>query len=374
MIYLDNVATGGFKPDTVINAVNSTIKYLCANPGRSGHKLSLTGAEIVNNCRSVLAEFFSCQPERVIFTKNCTEALNTAIFGLCKKGTHVITTVFEHNSVLRPLYYLEKNKMISLDIIEPKNNLPMETAILNAIKKDTSLIVVTSISNVTGEILPIQKIGEICKKYDIKFILDGAQGGGHIDLDVQKNNISALCLAGHKGLYGIMGSGALILGENTNLSPLLFGGTGTDTFSPFQPEYYPERLEAGTLSLPAIASLLEGVQYIKRNFLPFQKRLLYYTDFLISELTKIPLVKVYSSPNPAGIVAFEIIGKDSNEVATVLDSNYDIAVRGGFHCAPLCHKYLHTEVNGLVRIGASPNNTERELLYVASSIKNIAKT
>ncbi len=371
MIYFDNVATGGFKPDAVIDAVCSTIKYLCANPGRSGHKLSITGAEVVNNCRNALADFFNGDADRVVFTKNCTEALNTAIFGLCEKGDHVITTVFEHNSLLRPLYYLERAGIISLDIVCPEENLTVDEVIKRKIKGNTKFVALTSISNVTGEVLPIDKIGKLCRENSIKLLVDGAQGGGHINLDMQKQNISALCLAGHKGLYGIMGSGVLMFDKTTNIKPLTHGGTGTDTFSPFQPDYYPEMLEAGTVNLPAIAGLFEGVNYIKRNFLPFQKKLLYYTDLVIEGLKKLPKVRCYSNPNPAGIVSFAVENFDSGEVADILDARFDLCVRGGFHCAPLCHKFLKTDKNGLVRVGLSPNNTEREITYFLSAMERI---
>ncbi|MBE7061458.1 MAG: aminotransferase class V-fold PLP-dependent enzyme, partial [Clostridiales bacterium] len=260
MIYLDNAATGGFKPRAVTDAVHTVIRYLSANPGRSGHRLSLTGAQIVYDTRKAVGQAFNATPERVIFTKNCTEALNTAIFGTLKVGGHVITTVYEHNSVLRPLHVLKEKGLISLSIVAQTEEKPLVTAIEEQITQDTYLIVMTAASNVTGQTFPVEQVGALAKERQLLFIVDGAQAGGHIKLNVKDDNITALALAGHKGLYSIMGSGVLILNDNACVNPLLHGGTGTESHSLEQPSVYPERLESGTLNLPAIASLNEGIR------------------------------------------------------------------------------------------------------------------
>lgn len=371
MVYFDNSATGGFKPNSVIKAGETVIKYLSANPLRSGHRLSVTGGEIVYDCRKVLADFFGATPQRVIFTKNCTEALNLAIFGTVKKGGHVITTVFEHNSVLRPLYYLQSQGVITLDVVEPINGEDIVSAIEEKITDSTYLIAVTSICNVTGLELPLKEIGRIAKKNNLLFLVDGAQGGGHIPLNLQEQNISTLCLAGHKGLCGIMGSGVLIFNEQTEISPLLYGGTGTESFSVNQPIAYPERLESGTLNLPAIACLREGVTYIKNNLLNFSILLYQNTQKIIDCLEENVKVKVYSKPNHAGIVAFKVDGLDSSEVADILNSKYDIAVRGGLHCAPKTHEYLKTTQGGLVRVSLAVQNSWGEIRYFLSALKEI---
>ena len=373
MIYFDNAATGGFKTQAVLDAVNNATKYLLANPTRSGHRLALTGAKIIYECRENISKFFDCLPERVIFTKNCTEALNLAIFGTLKKGGHVITTVYEHNSVLRPLYHLKSLGLIELDIVKPIKNsflLPIE----RVIKQNTYLVITTSISNVNGDSVDIRKIATLCKEKNIFYLVDGAQGGGHIPLSMKKDGFNMLCLAGHKGLYGIMGSGVLIFDEKISLSPLIFGGTGTDSFNLFQPDVYPEKLEAGTLNLPAISALNEGVKYISNNILNFGEHLYNLTSHLINGLKNIPLVKCYSNPNKAGICAFSIENLPSSACADILNSDYDVAVRGGFHCAPLMHKYLHTENNGLVRASLSAQNTTREINFFLSAIEKIAKS
>ena len=269
MIYFDNAATGGFKPRTVFDAAENVMHYLSANPGRSGHRLSVTGGKIVYDCRKEIAEFFDAEPERVIFTKNCTEALNLAIFGLIKSGGTVITTVFEHNSVLRPLNYLQKIGKINLLIASPSDKKTLYEDIESKISSNVCLVVMTAINNVCGTLLPVNDVGKLCKSKNIPFIVDGAQGGGHIPLSIKTENISALALAGHKGLYGIMGSGALVFDENTDILPLVYGGTGTESLNLDQPLNYPERLESGTLALPAIAALSEGVRYVKSNLKHF---------------------------------------------------------------------------------------------------------
>ena len=372
MIYLDNAATGGFKPSAVLDVSKNVLKYLSANPGRSGHRLSVTGAELVYRSRQAVSTAFRCPTERVIFTKNCTEALNTAIFGVLTKGDHVITTVYEHNSVLRPLYHLHNLGIINLDIVScGEDGLVREIA--QKITPLTKLVAVTSASNVTGEVMPIERIGILCKNNGIKFLVDGAQGAGHVKIDMKKHNVSILTLACHKGLYGIMGSGVLAFDENTEISPLTFGGTGIDTFNPFQPDDYPERLESGTLNLPAISAISEGVEYAMKNLSNFSKNLESATEKLITNLSEIDGIKIYSSPNPTGIVSFSLKNVDSNEVAQILNDKYDIAVRGGFHCAPLMHKHLKTDKSGLVRVSLAVQNTTGELNYLVKAVREIVK-
>ena len=373
MIYLDNAATGGFKPSAVLEVSKNVLKYLSANPGRSGHRLSVTGAELVYRSRKTVSKAFNCPTERVIFTKNCTEALNMAIFGTLQNGDHVITTVYEHNSVLRPLYHLQNLGIITLDIVSSGENEDIVSEISKKITPKTSLIAVTSASNVTGEVMPIERIGILAKDNGIKFLVDGAQGGGHVKIDMKKYNVNILTLACHKGLYGIMGSGILAFDQDTEILPLNYGGTGIDTFNQFQPDDYPERLESGTLNLPAISAISEGVEYAMKNLNNFSKNLELATEKLITALSGISGVKIYSKPNPVGIVSFEIQDVDSASVAQILNDKYDIAVRSGFHCAPLIHKHLKTDKSGLVRISLAVQNTTGELNYLVKAVREIVK-
>ena len=372
MIYFDNAATGGFKIRAVTDAAETVIKFLSANPGRSGHRLSITGAETVYSTRTIIAEHFSCSPDRVIFTKNCTEALNVAIFGAVKKGSHVITTVFEHNSVLRPLYHLKKQGVITLDVVSPDKNGTFFSSVKSRLRPETELIVMTAISNVTGAITDYKKVLDLASLNGVHVLIDGAQGGGHVPLKVREYGISFLALAGHKGLGGIMGSGVLILNDDVDLSPLILGGTGSESYNLSQPSCYPERLESGTLNLPAIAALGEGVKFTMENLKSFSEHLLSYTKHMIDGLNKMPNVTVYSTPNPAGIVSFSVGGKESGDVADILNSNYDVAVRGGLHCAPLTHKFLGTDGSGLVRASLAVQNGTREINYFLRAVNTIA--
>lgn len=373
MIYLDNAATGGFKPNSVLETAISAIKYLNANPGRSGHRLSKTGAGFVYSARRKLSEFFNNgEVERVIFTKNCSEGLNTAIYGTTNFGDHVITTCFEHNSVLRPLFTLEKKGVISLTVVYPENNeFITKNDIEKAFTDRTKLVVVNHISNVNGAINDIKSIGKFLRDKDCIFLVDGAQSAGHVKIDMKKNFIDILSVAGHKGLYAVQGSGALILNSKVEITPTFQGGTGTESFNSSQPDCYPERLEVGTLNLPSICSLEEGVRYIENSIDYLEIRITEMTDYLIKRLLLIDGIKIYSKPNPAGIVAFSIDKCPSVEASERLSDEFDIAVRGGFHCAPLMHKFLNTQDDGLIRVSICPHNTKRDLFLLLSAVKTI---
>ena len=369
MIYLDNAATGGFKIPAVTDSATNVIKNLLGNPGRSGHRLSIKGAELVFNVRSILAKAFGAPcVNNVIFTANCTDAINKALFGTLKKGDHVITTIYEHNSVLRPLYHLEKSGLITLSIAKSIGK-DLEREVISLLNKNTKLVAMTGASNVTGEVLPWRDLAHTLHAKNVLFMLDGAQLGGHLPINVVEDKLSFLCLAGHKALGGIMGVGVLIIGENVDLNPTVFGGTGVDTFSKEQPLFLPEKLEAGTLNLPSIVALGEGVLFSAKGINRSQKRLTLATENIINQLKKIPNVTTYSTPNPCGIVSFKHMEFDSVTLATILSDEYDIAVRGGYHCAPLLHEYLKTNDQGLVRVSLSPFNTDNEINNFLTAVK-----
>lgn len=364
MIYFDNAATGGRKPDTVLTAVSSAVK-VCANPGRSGHKLSLACAKQVQNCRHALNTLFDGYGfDRVIFTKNCTEALNVALFGVLQKGDHVITTCMEHNSVLRPLEYLRQQGIIEYDICplrgEKANAHLSAEDIRSLLKPNTRLVAVTAASNVTGYIPHLKSIRDLLPN-NVLFLCDGAQGAGHFDLKMQGAGIDLLTIAGHKGMLGIQGSGALLFSENVNPAPLLFGGTGSISLSLEMPDFYPDALEAGTLAFPAVLSLLEGTRYLTLHQSNITSKIQSLTEYLLQGLKFLPQYTVYSQPNPCGIVAFAHQEIPSETLAETLSERYAIAVRGGLHCAPLMHEALGTQDGGLVRVSFAHDNTYREI-------------
>ncbi len=377
MIYFDNAATGGRKPDSVITAVTSALKA-CANPGRSGHKLSLSCLGIVQECRNALSEYFDGYGfERVAFTKNCTEALNLALFGTLGKGDHAIATAMEHNSVLRPLERLKNERRVEYDICPLSTNESWArtidpSAVKKLLKPNTKAVIVTSCSNVNGAIPNLYAIKKAIPK-NVLLIVDGAQGGGHISLKMKGAGIDLLALAGHKGLFATQGSGALLFSERVELPPLLYGGTGTLSFSLDMPEFYPDNLEAGTLSFPAIYSLLEGIRYLSAHEKQISAKLKELAEYFLAGLKKLPVYQIYSTANESGIVAFAHENLQSEFIASLLSSKYDIAVRGGLHCAPFMHEALGTQDGGLVRVSFSHFNTKTEIDELLLALKKIAE-
>jgi len=370
MIYFDNAATGGTKPPAVLNAVKAALT-LCANPGRSGHKLSIACAEIVNNCRRALCSLLGgYSPERTVFTKNCTEALNTAIFGILKKGDHVVSSVMEHNSVLRPLKKLSDDGIITYSLAPLENGTISAEKIASLVRENTRAVIITLCSNVTGAAPDIDKIRAAIGE-DVLLICDGAQACGHTAINMRKSKVDALAVAGHKGLCAIQGAGALLFSGRCDISPLTFGGTGSESLSLDQPAFYPDRLESGTLSFPAIASLFEGALYLKGNFERDKRALSGMCGYLLSEMSKIHKIKLYSRLNEGGIISFSCADKSSEEVASELSDKFSVCVRGGFHCAPLMHRALGTEEDGLVRVSLSAFNRPDECERFISALKKI---
>ena len=374
MIYFDNAATGGRKPDTVLTALSAAVK-VCANPGRSGHKLSLSCAKQVESCRIALNDFFDGYGfDHVIFTKNCTEALNVALFGVLQKGDHVIASCMEHNSVLRPLEYLQKQGIITYDICplrgEGANAYLHPDDILPLLKPNTRMVAVTTASNVTGYVPDLTAIRKILPK-NILLLCDGAQGAGHISLKMKGAGIDLLTIAGHKGMFGIQGSGALLFSDRIDPTPLLYGGTGSMSISLDMPDFYPDGLEAGTLAFPAITTLLEGVRYLTFHQGEIERKLLSLSTYLLEELSQLNSYTAYSLPNPCGIVAFRHNRLQSEIIADALSKKYNIAVRGGLHCAPLIHEALGTLDGGLVRVSFSHYSSEKEIDKLTFALKEM---
>lgn len=370
MIYFDNAATGGFKPDEVINATLAAMKF-CANPGRSGHKLSLACLERVYACRKILCDFFGgYNYDRVIFTKNCTEALNTAILGTLNEGDEAVTTVAEHNSVLRPLQHLKgKGVHVKYAPLDSEGNIDI-SALKALVTSATRAVIITLASNVTGTSPDIAAVRAAIPRECI-LICDGAQACGHIKIDMKASGIDALAVAGHKGMLAVQGSGALIFSERINPRPQTFGGTGSESNNLNMPDFYPDRLESGTLSYPAIISLGEGALYLRKRMEENGQKVIKLTRTLHEGLARIDKVTLYSKPNPFGIVCFSLENLQSELAAFRLSDEYSVCVRGGLHCAPLMHKALKSE--GLIRASVSPFNSKNECEVFLHAVSEISK-
>lgn len=370
MIYFDNAATGGFKPDQVIGATCAALKN-SANPGRSGHQLSLACAERVYAVRKLLCDFFGgYSADRVVFTKNCTEALNIALLGTLKRGDKVVSTVAEHNSVLRPLHYLKEQGIdVKLAPLNVSGNIDI-AALRALVDGNTKAVVITLASNVTGIAPDIYAVRAAIPQNTL-LICDGAQACGHDKIDMKKAGIDALAVAGHKGMLAIQGSGALVFSERFNPDPVMFGGTGSESYNLAMPDFYPDRQEAGTVSYPAIVSLGEGALYLQTHLYEHRDRVRYLTEKMICGLGKMRAVKLYSSPNPYGIVAMQLDNMQSEIAAYRLSEEYSVCVRGGLHCAPLMHGALGSD--GLIRASLSAFNSEREVDYFLGAVEKLAE-
>ncbi len=372
LIYLDHAATGGSKAPSVQSAVLAAMRC-CANPGRSGHKLSLAAAERVFACRRLLSDLFEGSGyERVVFTKNCTEALNLAILGTLRRGDHAVTTCLEHNSVLRPLEALKRAGVIEYDVAPLVGGKLLPESIAALVKGNTRMAAVTSASNVTGETPPLAAIRRALPER-VLLVVDGAQGAGHVGLSMKEQGIDALALAGHKGMGGIQGAGALIFSERMEIAPLLYGGTGSESHDLNMPAFYPDRLESGTLSYPAVCSLFEGALLVKSRREEWAKKLYKVTDAVLQGLKELKGYIPCFAANPCGICAFRHERLPSETVAGELSDRFGICVRGGLHCAPLVHKALGDFPDGLVRASFAPEQGKKEVKALLAALKEIAR-
>lgn len=371
MIYLDNAATGGFLPRPVTEAVAEALAHP-ANPGRSAHEAALRALSKVTEARSELADAMGFyDPARVIFTKNCTEALNLALLGTLRRGGHVVSTVLEHNSVLRPLAELSRKGLIRFSLAEPDADGKIGVAqILPLLRPDTYLLAVTACSNVTGGGGDLEELGALCRARGILFLVDGAQAAGHFPLKMMNWGIHLLALPGHKGLLGPQGTGALLFDASVPLRPVSFGGTGTDSASVYQPSLPPEAFESGTLNLPGLSGWAAGLKFLKENRASLHRRMADLSAELYAGLREIPGLTLFSVPNSCGIFSFLLEGQTSSETADQL-AREGICVRGGLHCAPKAHEFLRTTERGLVRASLSPFNTQTEIAAFLKALDRI---
>lgn len=375
MIYLDNGATSFPKPLSVRQNVDISLKKFSANPGRSGHSLSLRAAKEIFECRKRLKELFNVNSEEeIIFTENCTMALNTVIFGLLSEGDHVLISSMEHNSVTRPLESL-KDKGVTYSTFDYSYD-DNETVdnVRNLIKPETKLVICTHASNVFGFRFPVERICALCHAYGILFCVDSAQSVGVFDIDVGTNQYDFVCMSGHKSLYGPMGTGVLIL-NNRNLKPLLYGGTGTESVKKSQPEGLPEKFESGTQNMNGISGLKAGVDFVKNRGIKniynheykLAKRLF---NGLANNRKVITYNKSFDYGKVAPVVSFNIDGVYSEDLVAKLNK-YGIMTRGGLHCSPLAHTTMNTIENGTVRVVPGAFNTINDINYLLNVIRKL---
>ncbi len=373
-VNFDNAATTFPKPRSVAAAVSAAISKYGGNAGRGGHVLTARTSEKVFDTRQAAADFFGAQAENVIFTLNCTHALNMAIKGIMYGGGHIIISGIEHNSVSRPVYTMASHKQISFSIAEVTDS-DEETAenFRRLIKPNTKAVACTLAGNVTGRILPFRKIAEICREHDICFIADGAQACGTLEIKLA-DGFNILCTAGHKGLYGPSGTGLLISDGKYPLSTIIEGGAGSSSLSLEQPGFLPDALESGTLNTVGIIGLKPGIDFVRRMT---PRRIFKHEDEIcrrfINRLDP-DYVAIYRTPgvNYAPVVSFNIKNVPPEEAAAAL-SRKGYCLRAGLHCAPLAHKALGTE-NGTVRFSPSIFNNRAQADSLAEEIKKIYKS
>lgn len=377
MVYLDNAATTFPKPCSVIKSITDA-NCRAANPGRGGYKLSVRAGEAVYGARSKAARLFSCREDSVIFTKNCTEAINIAIKGILKKGDHVIISSLEHNSVLRPLVRLNGEKLIDYSIftVVPGNSERTTENLEKAIRSNTRLIICTHVSNVFGTLLPVREIAVTAHKHGILFLLDAAQSAGVFDISLKEDKYDIVCVPGHKGLFGPMGTGMLLLSDNIEPEPLLEGGTGSFSMSEAQPSVLPDRYESGTLNYPGIAGLSAGLDFIFSNggVGSFREHEASLCNYLYKELKNIKGIKLYEDMTDAEnttVLSFNIKNLPCGIVAELLDKS-DISVRSGFHCSYLAHKNHNNDYDGTIRISPGFFNTKKQINFLCFCLDKIA--
>ena len=377
MIYLDNAATTYPKPECVYRAMDESARLYGGNPGRGAHRLSVLAAERIYSCREALAELMDApSAEHVVFTYNTTYALNLAIKSLLPDGAHVLISDMEHNAVVRPLSELARKGACVLEEFPTGGG---DRAVLEGLKKqirpNTGMIVCNHASNIGGRILPIREIGTLCHRRDILFVVDGAQSAGKIPISVNGMHIDALCIPGHKGLYGPQGVGVVVFGARGGGKTFIEGGTGIRSVDRDMPEFLPERYEAGTLCVPSISGLHAGLQWIKNKGITQiaeeERRLSHLAQVWLSE---IPGVVLYPMGHyETGTFCFNVEGYDSHEIAKRLDEN-GICVRAGFHCAPLAHKSIHTGESGAVRVSIGVFNTPEDISALCDVVERIARS
>lgn len=380
LIYLDNSATSFPKPDVVYDFMHDFYKKHGVNPGRSGFDAAIETEEIIDNTRRLLTNLFNAGTDhnRLTFSYNATDSLNLIINGLIEKGAHVVTTMLEHNSVLRPLYVAQQAGIIDVTYVPfDMSGYVDPDDIKKAIRPNTKFVIVTHCSNVLGTIQPLAEIGKICREKDILFVVDGSQGAGSIDFDMQASCVDVYCFTGHKCLMGPTGIGGSYVGEGVHINFTRAGGTGVRSAYPAHLEEYPYRLEYGTLNLVGVAGLNAGVKWImEQGVMNIHNREIVLWNKLRNALQNIDGVTTYcadSDENKNPVLSFNIRGFEAGDVGTMLDVDYDIAVRTGLQCAPKVHERIGTiDCHGTVRMSIGAFTAESDVEAAIEAVEDIA--
>lgn len=375
-IYFDNAATSFPKPEPVCEAVAHAIRHAAANPGRGGYRLSLEAGRIVLAAREAAARLIGLpDPARVIFTANATEAINLGLFGVLSPGDRVVTTTMEHNAVVRPLRELAARGVDVVKVSADRSGFVAPVDLKRACVSGTRMLVMTHCSNVTGTVQAIEELGPWCRSQGILFMVDAAQSAGLLEIDMAEMAIDLLAVPGHKGLMGPPGTGFLGVGQGVQLKPLLFGGTGTHSQSDLQPEELPERLESGTQNVVGLAGLHAGLEFLQEIGL---NRIRAHEHELLAQLIdglrSLPTVNLCGpgdSRRHGGALSFTLAGVDPAEVGYRLDTEFDLCVRVGLHCAPEAHRTIGTFPGGTVRVSPGWFNTPADIEILLSAVRTL---
>ena len=371
MIYLDNAATTFPKPPEVAQSVYECINDWCGNPGRGSHSLAARSSAALYECREEAASLFGLEDcGGAALFPNATYALNSAIFGLVEPGSHVVISDMEHNSVLRPVEFLKRERGVTYDVFSTCGD--VTRSIKSLLRPNTAAVICLHASNIINRVLPIGDIGRLCGQRGILFILDASQSAGTYDINMRRDGISVRCTAGHKGLLGPQGSGLALYADGIVPKPFTYGGSGINSIEKDMPAFLPDRLEAGTAATPAAVGLACGIRYVRRvgvQNIARQERCV--STLMHKYLSQIKGVKLYSSPGGA-LCLFNVDGVNCQECAAMLDS-YDICVRAGLHCAPLAHKTAGTLECGAVRASAGPFSSADDAAGLAECVEKIAR-
>jgi cysteine desulfurase/selenocysteine lyase len=380
LIYLDNGATSFPKPDEVYTFMDNFYRKFGVNPGRSGYDLCMETGQLVENTRKLMTNLFKgTDPNRLCFSYNSTDALNLILFGLLQNGDHAVSSTIEHNSVLRPLFHLNRDHGVEVDYIPFDGKGFIDPGdIEKSLKRNTKLVVINHASNVIGTVQPLKEIGQICRKQGVLFVVDASQSAGKIPIDMEDMSIDAVAFTGHKSLLGPTGIGGLYVREDVNIRHTRAGGTGVRSAVKTHLEEYPYRLEYGTLNSIGVAGLHAGVTWLlERGLDNMHAHEMKLTAMLRDGLKDVDGVTLYMQEDLAdhiSIFLFNVNGLEALNTGTMLDVDYNIACRTGLHCAPLVHEQLGTnKIHGAVRFGIGPFNTEEHILKAIEGIKEIAE-